>query len=142
VAASFFWIVHLLADLLLIAGMLALLIAAPLFFDGKIRREKAVAAPKFKVKYKDDRTVEVRCGPKSQVMFERHFKVTMSAFAKDPGAEYAYYLAWAGLHCAGMEGMEFDPFLDAVEDIDAIAPDEMEEPDPTRRTPGPEPSSS
>lgn len=101
-----------------------------------------MAAPRFKVTYRDGKVVEVRCGPKAQVTFERHFKATMSAFAKDPGAESAYYLAWAGLHCAGMESLEFDLFLDAVDDIDPIAPDEEAEPDPTRRAPGPEPSSS
>lgn len=101
-----------------------------------------MAAPRFKVTYRDGQVVEVRCGPKAQVLFERHFKATMSAFAKDPGAELAYYLAWAGLHCAGMEGMEFEPFLDAVDDIEPVAVDEAAEPDPTQTTPGLAPSSS
>jgi hypothetical protein len=100
-----------------------------------------VAAPRFKVVYLDGREVEVRVSPKAQVMFERQYQLTMSAMGRNPGAEHIYYMAWAGLHCAGMEGSDFETFLDKLKDAEAID-SSVEETDPTRTAPGPEPSSS
>jgi hypothetical protein len=100
-----------------------------------------VAVPRFKVTYKDGKELEVRVSPKAQVMFERHFKQTMSSFGKDPGAEHLCYLTWAGLHCAGMEGEDYETFLDKLADVDPVDAS-GEEADPTQTAPGPEPSSS
>lgn len=99
-----------------------------------------MAAPRFKVTFQDGRQLEVRVMPKAQVMFERHFATSVSALAATPSAEKGYYLAWAALHCAGMEGRDFEAFLDALEDIENMEVDE--EADPTKKGPGPEPSSS
>lgn len=99
--------------------------------------------PRFAVTYTDGKKCHVRVSPKAQVIFERQYKITMSRSMSDASAEHLYYLAWAGLHCAGMEGRDFDAFLDAIADV--VAPDDEEDSDdgdPTRSAPGPAPSSS
>ena len=98
-----------------------------------------MAVPRFKVRYQDGRELEVRVMPKAQVMFETHFNTTMSVVATNPSATQGYYLAWAALHCAGMEGREFDPFIEAIEEVIPQQPEET--PDPTQTAPSPEPSS-
>lgn len=100
-----------------------------------------MAAPRFKVVYLDGKELEVRVAPKAQVMFERHYQMTMSAYGKNPGMEHLYYLAWAGLHCAGMEGNDFDTFLGKIQEVEP-ADESVMEADPTQTAPGPEPSSS
>lgn len=100
-----------------------------------------MAAPRFKVTYLDGKEVEVRVSPKAQVMFERHYQMTMSAYGKNPGVEHIYYMAWAGLHCAGMEGSDFETFLGKLQDAEAVDTS-AEEADPTQTAPGPDPSSS
>lgn len=101
-----------------------------------------MAVPRFKVTYNDNREVEVRVSPKAQVMFERHFQKTMTEYGRNPGAEHIYFMAWAGLHCAGMEGNDFETFLAKIKEAEPIDPDAEEESDPTRTAPGLEPSSS
>jgi hypothetical protein len=99
-----------------------------------------VAVPRFKVTYQDGKELEVRVSPKAQVMFERHFQMTMSAYGKNPGAEHIYFMAWAGLHCAGMEGSDFETFLDKIQEAEPLDTSVVEA-DPTQTAPGPEPSS-
>lgn len=70
------------------------------------------------VGYTDGRKVKVRIGPKAEVAFERHFQISMSQAAKDISAEKLYFLAWAALHHAGKEALDFDSFLDVLEDVD------------------------
>jgi len=98
-----------------------------------------MAAPKFKVMYQDGKIVEVRVTPRAQVEFERHFNLTMSSLSTNPSAQHGYWLAWRALHCAGMEGREFDAFLDVIEEIEAIEGDGE---DPTNPGPGPGDSSN
>ena len=100
-----------------------------------------MAVPRFKVTYQDGRELSVRVAPKAQVMFEEHFNMTMSEYGKNPGMKHLYFLAWAGLHCAGMEGAEFTVFLSNIAEVSPVDAVE-EEADPTRTAPGPEPSSS
>src|SRR5689334_7001360 len=90
--------------------------------------------PRFKVKYQDGKVLEVRVMPKAQVMFERQYTTTMSKLANDVSAEHGYYLAWAALHCAGMEPTDFETFLGSIEEIESIDTDEVEEVDPTQPT--------
>lgn len=99
-----------------------------------------MAAPRFKITYSDDRQLEVRVSPKAQVMFERHFQKTMSAYSRDPGAEHLYYLAWAGVHCAGMEPADFEEFLNKLQDVEPLD-SAVAEADPTQTAPGQGPSS-
>jgi hypothetical protein len=99
-----------------------------------------MAAIRFAVTYKDDRKVEVRVSPKAQVMFEEKFDVGMGALSSQSMMKHLYYLAWAGLHCAGMEPNDFDTFLGQIEDVEGVESGENE--DPTRNAPGTDPSSS
>lgn len=103
-----------------------------------------MAAIRFTVTYLDDTKKEVRVSPKAQVMFERAYSTGMSKALKEPSAEHLYYLAWAGLHCAGMEARDFETFLAAISDVEAPDADagEGEDEDPTRTGPGPDPSSN
>jgi hypothetical protein len=73
--------------------------------------------------------VKVRIGPKAEVMFERHFGISMSQAGKDISAEHLYYLAWASLRVAGQEGADFESFLDTLEDVEAVTGASL---DPTR----------
>ena len=98
-----------------------------------------MAAPKFKVVYQDGRTLEVRVTPRAQVEFERKFNTTMATFGGNPSVEHGYWLAWRSLHCAGMEGKEFDPWLDSIEEIEGIEGDGE---DTTNPGPGPGDSST
>lgn len=94
-----------------------------------------MAAPRFKVKYQDGKVLEVRVMPRAQVMFERQYATTMSRLAGDVSAEQGYYLAWAALHCAGMESNDFETFLGLIEEIENNdVKEDIEEVDPTRRT--------
>lgn len=100
-----------------------------------------MAAVRFKVTYVDETVREVRVSPKAQVLFERHFKLTVSDAARNTSAEHLYYQAWAALHCAGMESNDFETFLGLISDVDpADTPEDAA--DPTRKAPGPEPLSS
>lgn len=101
-----------------------------------------MAAIRFTVTYLDDTKKEVRVSPKAQVMFERAYSTGMTKALKEPSAEHLYYLAWAGLHCAGMEARDFETFLGQIADVEAPDDDGVEEEGPTRREPGPENSSS
>lgn len=86
---------------------------------------------RIRVSYTDGRTKEVRIGPKAEVMFERHFQVTMGKAGDAVSAEHLYYLAWASLHCAGQEALDFDSFLDVLEDVDHVE-SKTDQVDPTR----------
>jgi hypothetical protein len=92
---------------------------------------------RIKVVYTDGKSKEVRIGPKAEVMFERHFKVSMTKAGNDISAENMYYLAWASLHCAGVEPLDFDSFLDVLEDVEKV--DGADAVDPSQSAQSPEP---
>lgn len=83
---------------------------------------------RIRVVYTDGRIKEVRIGPKAEVMFERHFKVSMTKASENISAESMYYLAWASLYCAGVEGLDFDSFLDVLEDVDNVGDEKALDP--------------
>lgn len=73
------------------------------------------------ITYMDGREpTKVRIGPKAEVMFERKFGISMGAAKEGYSAEHFYYLTWAGLRTAGLEKLDFDDWLDLVEDVDAL----------------------
>lgn len=75
----------------------------------------------FEVYYKGNETpVRVRVGPKADVLFERHFQMSMSKAGEDISAERLYYLTWAALYAAGKEGRDFESFLDVLEDVEPV----------------------
>lgn len=84
-----------------------------------------------RVVYLDGRNpVDVRIGPKAEVAFERHFKMSMTKAGQDISAEHLYYLAWTSLHHAGKEPLDFDSFLDVLDDVEAIEPETSVDPTP------------
>lgn len=82
-----------------------------------------MAAPYMKVTYMDGREVVVRIGPKTQVLFERHFPaMSMLDYGRGRGRriEHHYFLAWAALTEAKEETREFDAFLEVLEDAETV----------------------
>ena len=74
-----------------------------------------------RISYLDGRdAVEVRIGPKAEVAFERHFKISLTKAGQDISAEHLYYLAWTALHHSGKEPLDFDSFLDVLDDVDGV----------------------
>jgi hypothetical protein len=103
-----------------------------------------------KVSYNDGTDVVVRVSPKVQVQFERHFKKSMFDYGLSPLQEENFYLAWLALRDAGKDCPDdFEAFLDLIDDVDPVRDTPTEpnegvnpEPDPTRRVPQPENSST
>lgn len=75
----------------------------------------AKKSKKLTVTYLDGREVEVMMGPKAQVMAERHFGKSLMDLSN---VEEVYYLGWCCLTVAGLEHLDFDSFLDVVDDVD------------------------
>lgn len=100
-------------------------------------------ALKMRVTYTDGRKVDVLAGPKALVLTERQFKTGMSA--ENPLLEHVYFLAWIALHKSGKEPQsDFDLWLDTVDDVESLEPDEEVEAaeDPTPPAPSDDESSS
>lgn len=73
------------------------------------------------VTYLDGRDpIKVRIGPKAEVMYERHFGVSLYNAKQDISAEHLYYLTWCALRSSLKEKLEFDDWLDLVEEVDGL----------------------
>lgn len=89
----------------------------------------------FEIAYKDGRKVKSVAGPKEIVAFERQFSRAIPTDKNDMRLEYLFYLAWSGLHNAGIEPDGFDDFLSKVEDVDGDG--EEAQPFPQEASPSP-----
>jgi hypothetical protein len=58
---------------------------------------------------------EVLAGPKAQVMAERHFGHSL---VNMDTVEQAYYLGWCALTVAKRCDVDYDTFLDTLDDVD------------------------
>lgn len=67
-----------------------------------------------KVTYLDGREFEVTPTPGDIVRFERHFGVAAAELGSSMRLEHMYFIAWAGLKRLGVEGDDFEAFLDTV----------------------------
>jgi len=68
------------------------------------------------ISYLDDREdEEVLAGPKAQVMAERHFGHSLLDMES---VEEAYYLGWCALKVAKRCDVDYDTFLDTLDDVD------------------------
>lgn len=81
-----------------------------------------MAASKVKVTYQDGRVETVKILPRAQVMTERHFE---GMDAKNTLA-IGFHLGWAALVVLKKETLDFETWLDRVEDVE-VDPDEPDE---------------
>jgi hypothetical protein len=82
-----------------------------------------MAAKKVRVTYQDGREEVVKVLPRAQVMTEEYFK----GFKAENALSATFHLGWAALHLAGKEPLDFETWLNRVEDVE-----DFEEPvDPT-----------
>jgi len=86
-----------------------------------------MAAKKVKVTYQDGREEVVKVLPRAQVMTEQHF----SGFKSENALSATFHLGWAALQVAGKETIDFETWLNRVEDVE-----DFEEPvEPTPEVP-------
>ena len=83
-----------------------------------------MAAKKVKVTYLDGREEVVKVPPRAQVMTEEH----CNGFTRERAILATYYLAWAALNVRGKETLDFETWLDKVDDVEDV---DDETPDPT-----------
>ena len=83
-----------------------------------------MAAKKVKVTYLDGREEVVSVPPRAQVMTEEH----CNGFTRERAILATYYLAWAALNVRGKELLDFETWLDKIDDVEDV---EDEGPDPT-----------
>ena len=82
-----------------------------------------MAAKKVKVTYQDGREETVKVLPRAQVMAEEYLK----GFKSENVMAGTFYLGWAALHVAGKEGLDYETWLNKIDDVE-----DVEEPvDPT-----------
>jgi hypothetical protein len=94
-----------------------------------------MAAKKVKVTYQDGREEIVKVLPRAQVMTEEYFK----GFKSENSLTAGFHLGWAALHVAGKESLDFETWLNKVEDVEDYtepkAEDAEGEPAPTQPAP-------
>lgn len=73
-----------------------------------------MAAKKVKVTYQDGREEIVKILPRVQVMTEEHLK----GFTSENVYAATFYLGWAGLHVAGKETLDYETWLNRIEDVE------------------------
>lgn len=75
-----------------------------------------MAAKKVKVIYQDGREVEVKVPPRAQVMTEEY----CNGFKSERAILATYYLGWASLNRAGKESLDFETWLDQIDDVEDV----------------------
>lgn len=75
-----------------------------------------MAAKKVKVIYNDGREVEVKVPPRAQVMTEEY----VGGFKSERAILATYYLGWASLNKAGKESLDFETWLDQIDDVEDV----------------------
>jgi hypothetical protein len=73
-----------------------------------------MAAKKVKVTYQDGREEIVKVYPRAQVMTEEYFK----GFKQENGIAATFHLGWAALHVAGKELLDYETWLNKVDDVE------------------------
>lgn len=72
---------------------------------------------KMHVTYADESGVDVEASMPDFIAFERKYDKPVQAFASDVRIEYMCFLAWNNLQRRKKTGLEFDEWLDTVEEI-------------------------
>lgn len=95
-----------------------------------------MAARVVKVTYQDGREETEKVYPRAQVMAEEHF-----GGIKDGNAiSFTYYLGWAALNIAKKETLDYETWLNKIEDVEDVTwiddvEDAANEPGPTQPDP-------
>lgn len=64
-------------------------------------------------------------GPKTQVAFEREWKIGLpKAFGDQQKMEYVYWLAWRAMQDGGAVVKPFETWLETVESVEMVGSDE------------------
>lgn len=96
---------------------------------------------KLSVSFADGRdSIETKLTPRAQVAAERHFGKSIGAM---DSSEQIYYIVWASLHYSGREPLDYESFLNVLDDIVPVKKEEDKQShDPTSEAPSPDSSSS
>jgi len=84
-----------------------------------------MAAKKVKVTYQDGREEIVKVLPRATVMTEQHF----NGMNSENAAAIGYHLGWASLVTLKKETLDYETWLDRVEDVEVY--EDPEKPDET-----------
>jgi hypothetical protein len=87
-----------------------------------------MAAKKIKVIYNDGREIEVKVPPRAQVMTEEF----VGGFKSERAVLATYYLGWASLNRAGKESLDFETWLDNIDDVEDVDDEEVPPTDPAQ----------
>lgn len=87
---------------------------------------------RLKVTYRDGREVEAPISPRAEVEYERHFDKPITTMADR--LEYYYWLAWKALDLSGEHPGDFETFLSAIDNVEAV------QAEPADPTPPPQPT--
>lgn len=93
-----------------------------------------MAAKKVKITYLDGREEVLKVPPRAQVMTEEY----CGGFRADKAILATFYLGWAALNKAGKESLDFETWLDKIDDVEDYEdpkPDPEAEPGPTPPAP-------
>jgi len=77
--------------------------------------------------FNDGSKYEVKVTPKVEVAVEKHYKKGLKSLNDDAHAEHLYHMAWIALNYSGMlvnSPQSFDDFLNDLEDVEVITPEE------------------
>ena len=73
----------------------------------------------------EDTSGDFTVGPKTQVAFEREWKVGLpKAFGDQQRMEYVYWLAWKAMQDSGVVVKPFDGWLATVQQVEMIGVDD------------------
>lgn len=73
----------------------------------------------FTLTLNDGSAIEVDSKPADFVRFERQFNVPVDAIGSSPRVEYLLFLAWTAAKRTGQTDLDFETFLDQIDDFDA-----------------------
>jgi hypothetical protein len=101
-----------------------------------------MAARTVKVVYQDGREETVKVYPRAQVMAEEHF----GGVKNENAISVTYYFGWAALNISGKETLDYETWLNKIEDVEDVtwiddAEKAANEPGPTRPDPSGDTSS-
>lgn len=101
-----------------------------------------MAARTVKVVYQDSREETVKVYPRAQVMAEEHF----GGLTEKNAISFTFYLGWAALNILGKETLDYETWLNKIEDVEDVTwLDDVEEaanePHPTQPDPSGDTSS-
>lgn len=77
-----------------------------------------MATAAFRLSLADGTTIEVDTKPGDFVRFERQFNVSPEALGDNPRVEYLMFLGWAAAKRTGQTDLDFEAFLDVIDDFD------------------------